>query len=270
MSLWVLGGDARSRHAAAHLRTLGHSVWTYAVPETTDIALPAKIDCAVLPFPSFAAESLRGAKNLEISEVLRRVGEGSVVFGGIFGAWEREFSKRGAEVRDLYGAEPMTTQNAIPTAEGAICLAIEHSPVTLCGAKCLVVGFGRCGRALAEKLKALGGIVTVSARRKGDFATAEALGCRTDETGVWARGLAEYDLIFNTAPAEVFSPEQAATVKPDCVFLDLASSPAVGDAGRRNLHYHFAPALPARFSPKTAGILYAEAIHASLKGEDVS
>lgn len=268
MSIWVLGGDARSRYAAEHLRTLGHCVWTYAVPETTDIAMPEKIDCAVLPFPSFAGNCLRGTRKVEISDILRRLEEGSLVFGGKFGAWEKAFTDRGAKVCDLFGSEPLSTQNAIPTAEGAICLAIEFSPVTLCGAKCLVVGFGRCGRALAERLKALGGDVTVSARRKGDFVSAEALGYRTDETGVWARGLAEYDLIFNTVPAEVFATEQAATVKPGCVFLDLASSPAVAEEGRRSLHYHLAPALPARFSPKTAGILYAEAIYERLKGED--
>lgn len=269
MSIWVLGGDARSRYAAEHLRTLGHCVWTYAVPETTDIAMPEKISCAVLPFPSFVGDCLRSAKKVEISEVLSRIEEGSVVFGGKIGRWEAAFSDRGAIVCDLFGSEPMTTQNAVPTAEGALCLAIDFSPVTLHGAKCLVVGFGRCGKAIAERLKALGSDVTVSARRDGDFAVAEALGYRTEETAVWSRGLAEYDLIFSTVPAEVFTLEQVATLKPDCVFLDLASSPAVPEESRRNLHYHLAPALPARFSPKNAGILYAEAIHQALK-EDFS
>lgn len=269
MSVWVLGGDARSRYAAAHLRTLGHCVWTYAVPETTDIALPETLDCVVLPFPSFAADCLRGTKRVEISQVLSRVREGSVVFGGLLGAWEKEFILRGASVRDLFGAEPMTTQNAIPTAEGALCLAVDFSPVTLYGAKCLVVGFGRCGRAIARRLKALGSDVTVSARREGDFLAAKALGCRTEETAVWAWGLAEYDLIFNTVPAEVFTTEQVATLKRDCVFLDLASSPSVPEEGRGRMHYHLAPALPARFSPKTAGILYAETIHREMKGENI-
>lgn len=267
MSIWVLGGDARSRYAAEHLRTLGHCVWTYAVPETTDIAMPEKIACAVLPFPSFAGNCLRGTKQFEISEVLHRLGEGSLVFGGKFGAWEEAFSDRGAKVCDLFASEPLSTQNAIPTAEGAIGLAIDFSPVTLYGAKCLVVGFGRCGRALAERLKMLGSEVTVSARREGDFAAAEALGYRTEVTAAWARGLMAYDLIFNTVPSEVFSPEQVATLKPDCVFLDLASQPSLAEEGRRSLHYHLAPAIPARFSPKTAGILYAEAIHQALKGE---
>lgn len=269
MSLWVLGGDARSRYAAAHLRTLGHCVWTYGVPETTDIALPQTLDCVVLPFPSFAADCLRGGKKVEIAQVLSRVREGSVVFGGGFGAWEKEFTCRGASVRDLFGAEPMTTQNAIPTAEGAICLAVDFSPVTLYGAKCLVVGFGRCGRAIAERLKALGSDVTVSARRECDYLAAKTLGCRTEETAVWAWGLAEYDLIFNTVPAEVFTAEQVAALKRDCVFLDLASTPSVPEEARRSLHYHLAPALPARFSPKTAGILYAEAIDRAMKGEDI-
>ena len=46
--------------------------------------------------------------------------------------------------------------NSIPTAEGAIQIAMEELPITIHGSRALVLGFGRCGITLARSLKALG------------------------------------------------------------------------------------------------------------------
>ena len=44
----------------------------------------------------------------------------------------------------------------MPTAEGAIQLAMEELPITLHGARVLVIGYGRLGRVLADRLAGLG------------------------------------------------------------------------------------------------------------------
>ena len=46
--------------------------------------------------------------------------------------------------------------NSIPTAEGAVQLAMERLPVTIHGST-VVVGFGRCGATLGRLLAAMGG-----------------------------------------------------------------------------------------------------------------
>ena len=46
--------------------------------------------------------------------------------------------------------EELTILNAIPTAEGAIQIAMEKSLKTVHGSKCLVLGFGRIGKILAN------------------------------------------------------------------------------------------------------------------------
>ena len=43
----------------------------------------------------------------------------------------------------------------MPTAEGAIQLAMEELPITLHGARVLVIGYGRLGRVLADRLAGL-------------------------------------------------------------------------------------------------------------------
>ena len=267
MSIWFLGGDARSRYAAEYFQKNGFAVQTYGVPQTADSPLPTKFQVAVLPFPSFAGALLRGKSAIPVEEIIERLQNNTRVFGAVMGNYQERFTQSGAQVYDLYGTEPLTTYNAVPTAEGAICLAIEHSPITLSGSRCLVCGFGRCGKVLAQRLKALGADVRVAARRESELALAKVMQLHTDRIGQWQYGLNSYDFIFNTVPAPLFTTEHS--ISPDCVFIELASAPgAVSEDAKRNLHYHFAPGLPGKFAPKTAGILYAQSILKIFESED--
>ena len=82
----------------------------------------------------------------------------------------------GGQLYDYAAREDFAILNAVPTAEGAVELAMQHYEGTVFGSRSLVVGFGRIGRLLAKMLHALGSDVTVSARKPSDFAYIEALG----------------------------------------------------------------------------------------------
>ena len=71
----------------------------------------------------------------------------------------------------------------MPTAEGAIQLAMEELPITLHGARVLVIGYGRLGRVLADRLAGLKARVSVAARRYADLAWAENCGYGVEHTG---------------------------------------------------------------------------------------
>ena len=271
MEFWILGGDERNRWAAEYLCGIGHEVHTFGVPGCSDEPMPLYMERTVLPFPSFQGALLRGVSAIPIEEILHRVDGDSTIFGGLIGTWAQAFTHRKAQVFDLYSSEPLTTANAVPTAEGAICLAKEHSPITLHGASCLVLGYGRVGKILAAKLQALSAHVTVALRKAADQALAEALGLATDQICVYSRGLTQYDFVFNTVPAEVLTGEQLACLRKDCVLLELASAP--GGFSRTQcealgLTCCHAPGLPGKFAPKTAGILYAQSILTLLQKED--
>ncbi len=60
--------------------------------------------------------------------------------------------------------------NAIPSAEGAIQIAMEQLPITIHGSKSFVLGFGRLGKTLARMLAGIGAITTVAARKSADLA----------------------------------------------------------------------------------------------------
>lgn len=68
-------------------------------------------------------------------------------------------------VTDYLRREELCLANAVPTAEGAIQIAMEETARTLHGASALVVGYGRIGMALAPRLRALGMQTEICARR---------------------------------------------------------------------------------------------------------
>ena len=256
MSIWILGGDTRSRFAAEFLRQNGYDIKTYGVPFMADSPMPQKFSTVILPFPSFSGALLRGQSAIPIEEVIDRLQENTKIFGGILQSQEERFIQCAAKVYDLYDTEPLSTDNAVPTAEGAICLAIEHSDITLDGARCLVCGFGRCGKALAQRLRALDAEVMVASRE-------EAVGFVKEEIG---RCSVAYDFIFNTIPAPIFKDSES--MSDNCVFIELASAPgAFFEGAKKPLNYHNAPGLPGKFAPKTAGILYAKSILQILESE---
>ena len=253
----VFCGDRRQFWAVEQLRARGCVAIPHGVPGLESWPLPDRLSGHVLlPFPSFQGEYLRGREALSIAAVVERLEPTAKVYGALFGTQRAAFERTGASVFDLYGGEPMTTLNAIPTAEGAIRLAIDASSITLHGARSLVLGFGRVGKILAQKLHALSADVTVAARKPADRALAQAMGMRTS-------GLGEADFLFNTVPAPVLTPQQLEAVNPACLLIELASKPGglPEEACRaRGLHYHFAPGLPGLCAPETAGRLYADCV----------
>ncbi len=168
--------------------------------------------------------------------------------------------EKGVFVLETAKREELVCANAVPTAEGALELALRESDVTLYDNTSLVTGFGRCAKALVLRLKALGSRVTVAARRESARAEAFLFGCR----GVPLAGLAgkagEFDFIFNTVPALLFNDEALEAVKPGAVLIDIASKPGGVDfkAARgkpfKTLH---ALGIPGKAAPVSAGRILA-------------
>lgn len=144
--------------------------------------------------------------------------------------------------------------NSIPTAEGAIQVAMENTPITIHGSRCLVLGLGRCGTTLVQRLVALGAKVTVASRSESDLARAVALNCQPLPL-TSLNTSTDYDLIFNTIPALVLPRSYLRLLDAETVIIDIASGPggcdytAAEQLGLRAIH---ALSLPGKVAPKTA------------------
>ncbi len=143
--------------------------------------------------------------------------------------------------------------NAVPTAEGALQIAMTEMRVTLFGSEALVIGYGRIGKVLCDGLLALGAHVTASARKDGDLALMEVRGITPERINEWDG--TKYDAVFNTVPAMVLPEARLRELKPGCVVVDLASAPGGADldaAERLRINCRWEPGLPGRYAPESA------------------
>jgi len=164
--------------------------------------------------------------------------------------------ERGLILRDYFAREELALLNAVPTAEGAIQIAMEELPVTLHDARALIVGFGRVGRALAPRLQGLGTKVTVAARSCEQRALAQSMGLNTERLTGLCEWLCSYDLVVNTAPGPVLGVEELAALKEGALVIDLASKPGGVDftsAAALGTRVVWALSLPGKVAPVTSG-----------------
>ena len=82
--------------------------------------------------------------------------------------------KNNIKIIDILEKEELAVLNSIPTAEGAIKIAIEESQITLHNSNCLILGFGRIGKLLAKMLNGIGAKVYCEARKEEDYSWIEA------------------------------------------------------------------------------------------------
>lgn len=170
------------------------------------------------------------------------------------------FEKHHIAYCDIMEMNEIAILNAIPTAEGAIQYAMQNSEITLHNSKCLVLGFGRCGKILAQKLMALGAIVSVEARSSTDLAFISTYGYTPVPLSDLKSYLGDFDFIFNTIPVKFLDATYIDLFNPEVVYIELASTPGGIDIDycqSKGILHVPAPSLPGIVAPKTAAdILY--------------
>lgn len=266
-NIWVTGGDPRQAALAALLADDGHSVHTYALEQGAGMKCEPSLDgadradCVILPLPTAGADGKLNTplseRKHDLAEVLDALRPGQLLCAGMAGDdLKRLADERGLVLRDYFAREELAVLNAIPTAEGALQIAMEELPITLHDARVLVVGFGRLGRALAPRLRSLGARVWVSARRYEQRAAAECMGLGSEGVDHLPDWLCSYDLVFNTVPAPVLGVEELAALKEGALVIDLASRPGGVDmeaAAALGVRVVWALSLPGKVAPVTSG-----------------
>lgn len=273
-NIWVVGGDRRQVYLAGLLREDGHTLHTVGLDEKErgldDLALA---HCVILPLPVLGKNGRihtpLSQEKIDLSQVLDHMRPGQVLCGGMVSSEVREAGERaGLQVFDYYAREECMVANAVPTAEGAVQVAMEQMPFTLHSARVLVLGFGRVGKLTAHRMRALGARVTVAAADYGDLAWAAAYNYESIRLEELACELGGFQLIVNTIPAQVLDARRLAWVDPAVFILDLASAPGGVDLIRGEelgLHILQAPGLPGRTAPVTAAAAIRDSIYHILR-----
>lgn len=274
----VIGGDLRQVYLANYLCAKGHSVITYGInhsqlsksciPASAFAQLIAPNTHVVLPLPVTKDGTNLFINDTEhpvsLEEVKECVTPENTVFGGVIPkALSADFKYRGIPFYDLMADSAVAIRNGIATAEGAIAHAVLDSCITLHHAPVLVLGYGRCGKILADKLKGMSAAVSICARNSSDLALGESLGFGIVPFSQLKRHLKKYKFIFNTIPAPVLTSSCLDKIKSDAVIIDIASVPGGTDfnyAKKKGINAKLYLGIPGKTAACTSGHILAEAI----------
>ena len=269
-SFGIIGGDKRQLYCGKALAEDGYDVSVCGFEHCNDTSgLPCvglsdaaeSCDAFILPVPVSRDGKTVNAPFSDTciltGDYLDSVIGKKPVFCGI-----KELSGlKGSNVYDYAAREEFAVMNSVPTAEGAVCTAMNEYDGTIHGSKCLVAGYGRIGKVLSRMLDSMCADVTVSARNLKDMEFIKAAGMKAvnsyDITG-------EYDLIFNTVPYLLFDTHTLARVGSHAIIIDLASKPGGVDhegASRMHIKTVHALSLPGKTAPKRAGEIIKETIY---------
>lgn len=296
IKLAVLGGDMRQISVTEELSRCGFTTELWGVDKdfcaSADVCLRDEwnevidgCDALILPLPVSAdgvrvnCPLLSDSAGVKLSKLLDLIAKETLILGGKFSpSLKLMTSDKGFRYIDYFLREEFQIKNAVPTAEGALALAMNELPITLSGAKTAIIGYGRIGKILAAKLKALNAEVTVVARKTTDLALAQSVGLDTlhlvmdGEKNSLEALTVGFDVIFNTVPAWVMDQKIVDMMSRETLIIDLASAPGGIDihaAKERGLKVIWALSLPGKSSPYTAGKIIAQTIVQILTEEGI-
>ncbi len=279
LSFAFIGGDRRQQTVINQLAEDGHRIQTFGLEQASishrrvlacDSVMACLKDARVIVFPlpystdSQWVYSPLSTHQISVKEVCDSMTPTQFLLAGKCDTALRSFAAAShVRVADYMEREEFAIRNAIPTVEGAIAIAMEQTPFTIHGSACLVLGYGRIGKLLAENLKGLGASVSVGVRKVSDFAWLKAHSLR----GIYLKNLpqtiGEFQIIFNTIPHKILDFPLLSSTAKDCLIIDLASRPGGVDfetashLGRQTIH---ALSLPGKVAPETAGIIIKDTI----------
>ncbi|MGI6005986.1 MAG: dipicolinate synthase subunit DpsA [Ruminococcus sp.] len=278
----VIAGDRRQVYLARILTMRGYRVTVCGLCENlhderiqtaTVLAEALKgADAVAAPVPFLRAGRITGiyeVPDMNMETLLEKMPKAAKLFAGNIPAGIKEYAeKKKFMVYDLMLDEFAAAANAVSAAEGAAAEAIARSPVNLSRSRCIVLGYGRCGKALVRLLKAFACHVLVSEKDPMKAAEASTLADGIINEKEIADGVADADFIFNTVPEIILTAEYLRHVKKRAWILDLASPPGGVDyqaAESMFVNAVLLPGLPGRYAPESSAEIFADFIESRIK-----
>ncbi len=279
MKIAVLGGDDRELILVSELVRSGATVVVAGFPRekvchgafvvnSTEQACK-DIEVLILPLPGTNEKGVIRAVYSEqvlllTEKSIASMGSNALVIIGSARNFLKEWAKKyNFKLMEIVEMDELAILNSIPTAEGAVQIAMEETGITIHGSKTCVIGFGRVGITMARTLKALGSDVTVVARNPGQLARAYEMCCHRAGYEDLHDIMNHTDIVFNTVPSMILDSSVLKYANPDMLIIDLATQPGGTDFEAANtfgLKAILAPGLPGKVAPVYAGKILASVI----------
>jgi len=280
IAICLVGGDARQVEITrifsemdASVRLLGfdnmQNHYSGVVKVDFDPTAFENVDAVVLPPVGTddigRIDSIFSTENLQLTEAhIKALPAHATVYTGMANSYLKKLcSGVGIPVVELLERDDVAIYNSIPTAEGAIMMAIQNTDITLHHSNSIVLGMGRTGLTLARTLYSLGANVRMGVYKPEQYARAFEMGYAPFYTEELSMQVSDADLIFNTIPHMIITAQVISHIPHRAVIIDLASKPGGTDfrfAEKRGIKALLAPGLPGIVAPKTAGQIIARTL----------
>lgn len=285
LSIAMIGGDARQLEIIrklnewdANLTLIGFDQlehgFTGAAKAKIDEVNFEEMDAILLPIsgtdPEGKVEATFCNEDIVLtSQYLKRTPSHCTIYSGISNTYlDQCVAEAQRDLVKLLERDDLAIYNSIPTAEGTIMMIIEHTDMTIHNASVMVLGFGRTGITVADRMAALGAHVKVGARRSEHLARIAQMGLEPFSIENLDTQVKDIDICINTIPAHILSAKVLSYMPLSTLIIDLASKPGGTDfryADKRGIQTMLAPGLPGIVAPRTAGQLLAKVLEPLLK-----
>ncbi|MEW8969936.1 dipicolinic acid synthetase subunit A [Mesobacillus jeotgali] len=280
MQIAVIGGDARQLEIIRKLTELDAKLsligfeqldhaFTGASKEKIDEVDFSVQDALILPVPGTSLEGqvetiFSNEKVVIIKEMIEKTPDHCTVYSGISNSYLTGITKQAnRKLVQLFARDDVAIYNSIPTVEGTIMMAIQHTDFTIHGSKVAVLGLGRVGMSVARTFHALGAKVKVGARKSEHIARISEMGLKPFLLSDIGKEVSDIDICINTVPHQIVTASVISRMPAHTLIIDLASKPGGTDfryAEKRGIKALLAPGLPGIVAPKTAGQILANVL----------
>lgn len=290
LHLAVIGGDARQLEIIRRLTELDAKLsligfeqldhaFTGAVKEKIDEVDFTDIDAIILPVAGTGLDGqvdtiFSNEKVILTEETLLETPSHCTVYSGISNSYLDGITKKAdRRLVQLFQRDDVAIYNSIPTAEGTIMMAIQHTDFTIHGSKIIVLGLGRVGMTVARTFDALGAHVRVGVRKTEHKARITEMSLTPFQLEDLENEVKDVDICINTIPHMIVTASVISKMPPHTLVIDLASKPGGTDfryAEKRGIKALLAPSLPGIVAPRTAGQILANVLSRVLKEDLLS
>ncbi|GED00479.1 dipicolinic acid synthetase subunit A [Bacillus atrophaeus] len=280
LTIAIIGGDARQLEIIRKLTEQQANIYlvgfdqldhgfTGAVKCKIDEIAFQQIDSIILPVSATTGEGVVATvfSNEEVvlkQEHLEQTPAHCVIYSGISNTYlEKIATEANRKLVKLFERDDIAIFNSIPTVEGTIMMAIQHTDYTIHGSRVAVLGLGRTGTTIARTFAALGAKVKVGARSSAHLARISEMGLVPFQIDELTENVKDIDICINTVPSMVLNQAVLSRMTPKTLILDLASRPGGTDfkyAEKQGIKALLAPGLPGIVAPKTAGQILANVL----------
>ena len=280
MQIAIIGGDARQLEVIRKLTELDAKLsligfeqldhaFTGANKEKIDEVDFSLIDAIILPVsgttPDGHVDTIFSNEKVNLlEEMVMKTPEHCTVFSGITNPYLNDLiNKTKRHHVLLFSRDDVAIYNSIPTVEGTIMMAIQHTDITIHGSNVVVLGLGRVGMSVARTFHLLGSKVKVGARKPEHIARITEMGLSPFHLNELSNYVSDTDILINTIPHLIVTAKVIAKMPVQTLIIDLASKPGGTDfryAEKRGIKALLAPSLPGIVAPKTAGTILANVL----------